>query len=200
MRVDGALVALEVVAEHLFHQLHTRVHAARIAGKRGEQLELGGREVDFLALHENLVAGNVDREVAELEHFALRLGVGMHAAEQGAHARDKLAGAEGFHQVIVGAQLKPDDAVFHLALRGEHDDGHIGVVADGAADALAGNAWEHKVENDQVEMMLLEFLKRLLAVAHGGYPVVFALEISSDRIADRLFVFYKKNASGFVVH
>ena len=58
----------------------------------------------------------------------------------------------------------------------------------------------HKVENDQVEMMLLEFLKRLLAVAHGGYPVVFTLEISSDRIADRLFVFYKKNASGFVVH
>ena len=32
-------------------------HAARIAGKRGEQLELGGREVNFLALHENLVAG-----------------------------------------------------------------------------------------------------------------------------------------------
>ena len=117
----------------------------------------------------------------------------LDAAEQGAHARDKLAGAEGFHQVIVGAQLKPDDAVFHLALRGEHDDGHIGVVADGAADALARNLGEHKVEHDQVELMLLELLDRGLAVTDAYNPVTLALEIGCDSVTDCLLVLDQQN-------
>lgn len=101
-------------------------------------LELAGGKIDLLAGDEHLVARHVDGELAELEHLALGLGIGVHAAQQRAGAGHQLAGAEGLHQVVVGAQLQADDAIFHLALRRQHDDRHIGGVADDAADALAG--------------------------------------------------------------
>ena len=200
MGVDGALVALEVVAEHLLDQLHARVHAARVAGQRGEQLELAGREVDLLAGDHDLVAGHVDGELAELEHLALGLGIGVHAAQQRTGAGDQLARAERLDQIVVGAQLQADDAVLDLALGGEHDDGHVGVVADGAADTLARDAREHEVEDDQVEVVLGEFLQRLLAVADGGYPIVLALKICGYGIADGLLVLHQQDAPGFVAH
>ena len=124
----------------------------------------------------------------------------MDAAQKGAHACYQLAGAEGLDQVVVGTQLEADDAVFNLALRRQHDDGHIGVIADGAANALAGNAGKHEIEHHQVEMVLGEFLQGLLAVAHRGNPVVLALQICRHRIADGLLVFHQKDASGFVAH
>ena len=143
------------------------------------------------------MAGHVDGELAELEHLALRLGIGVHAAQQRAGAGDQLARAERLDQVVVGAQLQADDAIFDLALSGKHDDGHIGVVADGAADALAGDAREHEVEDDQVEVMLAELLQGLLAVADGGYPVVLALEVGRYRIADGLLVLNQQNTPWF---
>ena len=200
MGVDGALVALEVVAEHLLHELHAAVHATGVAGQRGEQLELAGGKIDLLAGDEHLVARHVDGELAELEHLALGLGIGVHAAQQRAGAGHQLAGAEGLHQVVVGAQLQADDAIFHLALRRQHDDRHIGGVADDAADALARHPGQHEVEDDQIEMMLLELFQGVLAVADGGHPVVLALQIGRHRIADGLLVFNQKNASRLVAH
>ncbi len=67
--VDGALVTLKVVAEHLLDQLHAVVDAAGVTGKRGEQLELGGRQVDFLALDQHLVARDVNDQIAKVEHL-----------------------------------------------------------------------------------------------------------------------------------
>ena len=200
MRVDGALVALEVVAQHLLHQLHARVHATRVAGQRGEQLELAGGEIDLLVVDQHFVPRHVDGELAELQHFALRLGIGVHAAQKRAGASNQLAGAERLHQVVVGAQLQTDDAVFHLALSGEHDNGHVGVVADGAADALARHAGQHEVEDDKIEVVLRELLERLLAVADRRHPVILAFKIGRHGVADGLFVFNQKDASCFVAH
>ena len=175
MGVDGALVTLEVVAEHLLNQLHARIYATGITRKRGEQLELACRQVYLLAGDHDLVPRHVNGQLAELQHLALRLAIGMHAAQKGAGAGYQLARAERLHQVVVGAKLKADDAIFHFALCRKHDNGHIGIVANGAAYALARNAREHKIENNQIEMVLGELFQRFLTVAHGGYPVVLTL-------------------------
>ena len=146
------------------------------------------------------MARHVDGQLAELEHLALGLGIGVHAAQQRAGAGHQLAGAEGLHQVVVGAQLQADDAIFHLALRRQHDDRHIGGVADDAADALARHTGQHEVEDDQIEVVLLELFQGVLTVADGGHPVVLALEVGGHRIADGLLIFNQKNASRFVAH
>ena len=139
-------------------------------------------------LTKHFVARHVDRQLAELEHFALRLGIGVHAAQQRAGARNQLAGAERLDKVVVGAQLKADDAVFDLALGGQHDDRHIGVVADGATYALARDAGKHQVKDDQIEMVLRKLFQGLLAVSDSCDPVVLTLEVSRHRIADSLLV------------
>ena len=43
-----------------------------------------------------------------------------------------------------------DNTVLDLALSRQHDDGDIRGIANGAANALAGDLGEHKVEHDQV--------------------------------------------------
>ena len=72
MGVDGALVALEVVAQNLFNQFHARVHTTRVAAQRGEQLEFAGGKVNLFAAYEDLMTRNVDGELAEFQHFALQ--------------------------------------------------------------------------------------------------------------------------------
>ena len=67
VRVNRALVALEVIAQDLLDQLHTRVDATGIAGERREQLELGGGQVDFLALDRDLMARDVDDQIGEVD-------------------------------------------------------------------------------------------------------------------------------------
>ena len=75
VRVDGALVALEIVAEDLLHELHAGVDAAGVTGKRGEELELGSGELNLVLVDRNLVAGDVDDELAEVEDLELGLGI-----------------------------------------------------------------------------------------------------------------------------
>ena len=88
------------------------------------------------------MAGDVDLEVAEDEPVALRLAVDVRAPQQRANARDELARRERLDEVVVGAELETGDAVLFLALGGEHDDRHVGGVADRAADLLAARPSE----------------------------------------------------------
>ena len=78
----------------------------------------------------------------------------MHATQKRTGARHELARAKRLDQVIVGTELESDDAILDLALGRQHDDRHIGVVADGAAYALARHAGQHQIEDDQIEMVL----------------------------------------------
>ena len=110
------------------------------------------------------------------------------------------ARTERLDQVVVGAQFEADDAVLHLAFGGQHDDGHVGIVADGAADALAWHAGKHEVEHHQVEVVLVEFFESLLAVSDGRDPVIFTFEVGRHSIADGFLVFDEQNAASFIAH
>ena len=115
------------------------------------------------------------------------------AAEHRMDAGKQFARVEGFGDVVVGAELKTDNTVLDLALSRQHDDGDIRGIANGAANALAGDLGEHKVEHDQVKLMLLELLDRGLAVADAHNPVAFALEIGSDGVTDCLLILDQQN-------
>ncbi len=77
----------------------------------------------------------------------------MRAAQQRAHARDHFVRAERLGDVVVGAQLQPDDAVRLFGAGGEHDDRHGGrarVAAQRAADLEAVEAGQHQVEQHEI--------------------------------------------------
>jgi hypothetical protein len=53
-------------------------------------------------------------------------------------------------QVVVGAELQTDHAVYFVASGGEHEHGRRRQAADGFEYIQAVDAWEHPVEDDQV--------------------------------------------------
>ena len=164
---------------------------AGVAGQRGEQLEFARGKIDLFAVDQDFVSRNIDGQLAEFKHFALRFGIHVSAAQKSAHARNQLARRKRLDEVVVGTKLKADDTVSHIALRSQHDDGYVGVVANRTAYVLARNARKHKVQNDQVEMMPTEFFQGFLTVADGGNPIIVTLKKASDSVANGLFVFYK---------
>src|SRR5690348_13710697 len=64
VRVDGALVALELVPAHPVDQLEPGVHPARHGGQRGEDAPLGGGQRHGRAAHHGLPLRLVDDELA----------------------------------------------------------------------------------------------------------------------------------------
>ena len=148
--VDGARVAGEGVAPDALEQLVAREHEAAVVEQLPEQVELLRRELDLLLADAHLAAAGVDRQVAVAELLALDLAaLGRRAAEDRLHAGDELARVERLRQVVVGADLEPDDLVDVLVARGQHQDRHVRALADAPADLDPVDVREHQVEHDQ---------------------------------------------------
>ena len=57
-----------------------------------------------------------------------------------------------------------------------------------------------EVEDDEVELVLLELLHGALTVTHAHDRVLLALEVSSDRVTNRLLVLDEKNPARVLRH
>jgi hypothetical protein len=91
-------------------------------------------------------------------------------AQDRAQPRQKLARAERFRQVVVGAEFEADDAVGLLALGGEHQHRHVAEGADAPARLEAVYVGQHHVEDDRVGRAAADLFKpcqRRRRPAHG---------------------------------
>ena len=111
------------------------------------------------------------------------------------HSRHELSRAERLDHVVVGAHLQSDDAVGLLAARGEHDDRHVGVLAEYAADLEAVEDGEHQVEHDEVRVPVLRDLEGVGPVGRDGGVVPFELQVSLDDLRHNAFVVHDENSS-----
>lgn len=73
------------------------------------------------------------------------------------HANDEFTRQKRLGEIIVAAQLKPDDFVHVLITGGNKDDGHVGFAPDQAQQLIAIDVREHDVENPY--MGLLRFFQ-----------------------------------------
>ena len=117
---------------------------------------------------DHLVALGVEGDVADLERLAAQLVaprlVGP-AAQHGPHAGHQLAQPVRLGDVVVGADLEPDDGVDLAALGRDHDDRHRRPAAELAAHVDAGHLRQHHVEQHEVRADGVEHVERLGAVA-----------------------------------
>src|SRR3954454_12843327 len=128
---------------------------AGAAHEQREQVELLAGRLDRRAGPRHGPRGRVEADVADLDRRVLvgrrgRRGGRGGAAQDGADAGGDLAGAERLDDVVVGAELEPDHSVGLLAAGGQHDDRHLRLAPDLAADVVAGPVGEHEVEQDEV--------------------------------------------------
>src|SRR5215218_10692244 len=112
VHVHRTRVTREGVAPDALEQLVAREHEAAMVEELPEQVELLRRQLDLLVADLHLATSGVDAEIAVPESRARDfLAVGGGAAKDRLHARDELARVERLRQIVVRADLQPDDLV-----------------------------------------------------------------------------------------
>src|SRR5262249_38051294 len=195
--VDRAVERVEVLALERVVELLARQHAPRRPRQRGQELELGVGEGRAPSLDGDLARAEVDLQAAGAE----ARGRGDVAAEHRADARQELARVERLGQVVVGADLEPDDLVHVLALGGEHQDGDHGGVrprTQAPADLQPVDAGEHEVEEHDLGDGLPRQRQAALAIGRHGHLDVVLAEVLGEERREPTVVLDEEAADGHV--
>ena len=133
----------------------------------------------------------VDDERTDLDHAADVSCARRTAARDRTDARDELTEPERLDDVVVRAELEPDDAVDLVAARGDDDDRHVRLGTQLAAQVEPVEVGQTEIEQDDVRprAILVEAVERAaprVAVADGE-PL--SLEAPDERDRDVVVVF-----------
>src|SRR5690606_18131927 len=126
--VHGAGDRVLVVTPYVAEQLLAAHHLVAVRQQIAEQLELACRERHAPRPAEPETLAQTACDVPERELLA-RHRVPVVAPYLRADPGEQLADAEGFADVVVGAQIEAAHAVALLCARRQHDDGHAGAAS-----------------------------------------------------------------------
>src|SRR6185503_17904597 len=110
MRVNRAVERLHLLAADDVEQLAAGEDATRLAHQRSQQVEFSGSELDGSCADPGLHPRHVERDIRGTNDIAAPWS-DIRAAEHRPDPRDELARAERLGDVIVGAELEPDQLV-----------------------------------------------------------------------------------------
>src|SRR4051795_7058626 len=199
--VHRSRVTCERVAPDALEQLVAGQHEPAVVEQLPEEVELLRRELDLLAGDEHLPPPDVDLEVPVPDLLRLHLSPLRDASPQDRlDAGDELTRVEGLRQIVVGADLEPDDLVDVLVTRGQHQDRDVGALADPPADLEPVHVRQHQVEHDQAGLLLGDLLERLLAGPDRADPVARVLQVERDEGRDRGLVLDDQNRLSLAGH
>ena len=150
-----------------------------------EKLHLLGGSFHALTVYDELIGIKIDHELIEYKPLfrRVRRGLRLAAAHDGVDARHQLLDLKRLRDVIVRAHFKSGDLVERFALRGQHDDRHIGGLPNLGADDPAVHDRQHDVEQDEIRLQLLRAADALTAVGGEKHvePVLFEIQAQQLR-------------------
>src|SRR5690606_17392044 len=95
-----------------------------------------------------------------------------------------LSWVERLRQVIVRAELEPDNAIDIVAARGQHDHGDVAAPANPLQHLEPAEAGKHDVEDQKVESFAGELLQALFAARGDGKVEPFPGEVVAQHAAE----------------
>src|SRR5262249_24089143 len=113
-----------IVAPDLVKQLIARQQRVPMLHEIPQKLVLEGREGQRLARPENPRSAKVYSDIAESESLSRAPRVRAAAPQQRFDPREKLDDLKRLDEIVVCTELQTDDAVRHLAARGQHENRH----------------------------------------------------------------------------
>src|SRR5579859_4908831 len=188
VRVDGALVALELIPADPVDQLEPGVHPARDGGQGTQDAPLGRGQVGRGAAHHDLAPRRVDEQGPVAVTDRAGRGDRGAAAQDGLDPQDQLARAERLGDVVIGAELQAGDPVLLARLGGQHEDGHGSGRAQLASDGLAGHVRQAEIEHHQVRGDRGRQGERLRAGTGGQHRQARTLQVGPDQLAQLALV------------
>lgn len=184
--IDGAGIGEGFIAPDGVEDLIAGEGAIGILEEVDEEVVLGGGELDLLAAAGDDAAVDVDFGIGELEDLGL---FGGGAAQEGANAGEELAAAEGFDDIVVGADFEEEDFVDLVADGGEDEDGGADVgAAELFADFGTGHAGEAEVDDEEVGLQGEGLVVAGPAVGGDDDAVTFLFEHDRDGVGEALVV------------
>ena len=159
-----------------------------------QQLQLLGGRIDLLPVHDQLVGVQIDDQLVEHQPLAGVVG-DLRPAQDGIDAGDELLHLKGLHHVVVRPHLQSLDPVEHLALGGQHDDGHLAGLPDFGAHRPAVHHRQHDVQQDQIRHLLLKLLNGLSAVSGDADIKALLHQIHLNQVTDVAVVLYDQNVA-----
>ena len=120
--------------------------------------------------------------------------VELAAAKQGPDAADELGGGERLGDVVVGADLEPDDPVDLGVERGQQDDRQVAFGAEDPADVRSPRPGHHHVADQQVVGPGSGGIERGVAVLDAGHLESLPVELVADRLEQVRFVVGQEDA------
>ena len=120
--IQGAVVALKIIAPDIFDQLLARKRPARITGQLEQQLELFEWQSHFLAGHAHFESLAVHQQFPHLHRLRSHDAV---AFQQGFHACHQFQRLERFDQVVIRPQLEALELLADLAPGSQHQNRQI---------------------------------------------------------------------------
>ena len=116
-------------------------------------------------------------------------------AQQRPDPGQQLLALEGLDQVVVGAAVEAVDAVLGLGAGGQHQDRHVAVGAQPAADLDAVEARQAEVEDDQVGDEAGGDVERLDPVGRGADLVALVAQRAAQDVGDLGVVLDEQDAA-----
>ena len=194
MYVHGTAVAKIIEAPHLVQQLIAGVDAVGRGRQVVQQLQLLRRRVHLLAVHQQLIAVQIDLQLVEYQLFLGVVG-DLAAAQHRVDAGHQLLHLEGLHQIVVGSHLQTGDAVAHVALGRQHDDGRLALFPDVGAHAPAVHDGQHDVQQHHVRRPLVVFLHGFAAVVGQPDLEALLLQIHADQLRYVAVILHHQNVA-----
>ena len=155
-----------------------------------QQLELERAQFYGSPLDRDLLGERVQAHPARVDHFAL-LRRALLAAQDGFHPRDELPRAEGFHHVVVSAELETQDAVELLAFGRQKDDRYALqalVPAHALANLQTVQVGKQDVQQDQVCGLIAKMFEPFLAAAEALNVKAFLAQGVAHQLNDVFLV------------
>jgi hypothetical protein len=177
-------------------------NAPEMAGKVIEQAKLGGRGRNEFSADRERHGGWIDRDFTNGERAGRKRA--FEAAEYGLYAGHEFAGAERLGDVIVGSDLKTEDAVSFTALGSEENYRHgseSGCLADRAAEFETVFAGDHDVEHEERWTLARGVRDHCGAVGIDADGKSIVLQVVANQAGDIGIVFDDEDAwfHGFIV-
>lgn len=123
------------------------------------------------------------------------------ATEHRPHPRDQLARIERFAKIVVGPDLKADDAVDILLQRGQQNNGYPRALgAQVTAHFESRTVGQHHVEHDEIDLNGGEPFVQLGAIRRQRHAKALALDIAGQELANFRVVVGDENARGCLRH
>ncbi len=195
MHIHSPGIADILIPPDLIQKLLPGEHLVRGSRQEIEELQLLGRHFHLASVADHGIIGQVDGQPVVFHTLCL-IGGGsllsgrLAAPQDGPDPGHHFLGIKRLHDVVVGPQLQPQNLVKDLALGGKHDHRGGGFRADLPAHLVAVHARKHQVQQDQVGLVALKGIQRILPVEHNLRVKAFLIQVKRDQLRNILIIVY----------